>query len=208
MKRYGTKNWRYIASHLFGRLPKQCRERWCNQLDPRIKKEGLSKEEWDILYKAHEKHGNKWAEIAKQLPGRTANNIKNQWNTMLRRYIIKEKFESFSSEDSNLTKSFLNSPKGSNQFQQLNQNSKNSLVPNSEVELFTNFFKQNNHLPTFVPFTFPTIKQPIPCDDVFKNNLPVILNETNYSQSQVSFRKTSINHSFSSAFRPIISKIS
>lgn len=85
VKRHGTKNWRYIASHLRGRLPKQCRERWCNQLDPHIKKDGLTGEEWITVRRAHEIYGNRWAEIAKQVPGRTANHIKNQWNTMLRR---------------------------------------------------------------------------------------------------------------------------
>lgn len=85
VKRHGTKNWRYIASHLRGRLPKQCRERWCNQLDPHIKKDGLTGEEWITVKRAHEIYGNRWAEIAKQVPGRTANHIKNQWNTMLRR---------------------------------------------------------------------------------------------------------------------------
>lgn len=68
-----------------GRLPKQCRERWCNQLDPHIKKDGLTAEEWITVKRAHEIYGNRWAEIAKQVPGRTANHIKNQWNTMLRR---------------------------------------------------------------------------------------------------------------------------
>lgn len=85
VKRHGTKNWRYIASHLRGRLPKQCRERWCNQLDPHIKKDGLTSDEWITVKRAHEIYGNRWAEIAKQVPGRTANHIKNQWNTMLRR---------------------------------------------------------------------------------------------------------------------------
>lgn len=82
---HGTRNWRAVASHLPGRLPKQCRERWHNQLDPTVRKDGLSAEEWKILHEAHAKYGNKWAEIVKVLPGRTANHVKNQWNTMIRR---------------------------------------------------------------------------------------------------------------------------
>lgn len=99
MKRHGTKNWRYIASHLRGRLPKQCRERWCNQLDPHIKKDGLTNEEWITVKRAHEIYGNRWAEIAKQVPGRTANHIKNQWNTMLRRASADAESDGSASDD-------------------------------------------------------------------------------------------------------------
>jgi hypothetical protein len=88
VKKYGTKNWRFIASHLRGRLPKQCRERWYNQLDPTIKKDSLSAEEWDVLKRYHEKLGNRWSEISKYIPGRTANQLKNHWNTMLRRLAV------------------------------------------------------------------------------------------------------------------------
>jgi len=90
VKEHGTKNWRFIASHLKGRLPKQCRERWCNQLDPQIRKDALTPKEWSLVRAAHEKLGNRWADIAKLIPGRTANHIKNQWNTMLRRMCVQQ----------------------------------------------------------------------------------------------------------------------
>ncbi len=50
---YGPKRWSLIASNLPGRTGKQCRERWHNQLDPNIKKEGWTDEEDFILTKAH-----------------------------------------------------------------------------------------------------------------------------------------------------------
>ncbi|KAF5187219.1 Transcription factor myb3r-1 [Thalictrum thalictroides] len=90
VEKYGCKKWSVIAQSLPGRIGKQCRERWHNHLNPAIKKHAWTKEEELALISAHQIYGNKWAEIAKFLPGRADNSIKNHWNCS-----VKKKLDSY-----------------------------------------------------------------------------------------------------------------
>lgn len=91
----GVKQWTLIAENLcklfniVGRTGKQCRERWHNHLSAGITKQPWSLEEELTLFDMHEKIGNKWAEVAKNIPGRTDNSIKNHFYSTIRKYYRK-----------------------------------------------------------------------------------------------------------------------
>ncbi|KAI3793028.1 hypothetical protein L1987_35640 [Smallanthus sonchifolius] len=80
------------------RCGKSCRLRWTNYLRPDIKRGAFSFEEEQTIFNLHSLYGNKWAAIASRLPGRTDNEIKNFWNSHLRKRIPKSNSPSKSAD--------------------------------------------------------------------------------------------------------------
>ncbi|CAJ2639789.1 unnamed protein product [Trifolium pratense] len=84
--KHGEGNWNAVKRNTgLNRCGKSCRLRWANHLRPNLKKGAFSPDEEKLIVELHAQFGNKWARMAALLPGRTDNEIKNYWNTRIKR---------------------------------------------------------------------------------------------------------------------------
>ncbi|KAF8104255.1 hypothetical protein N665_0176s0065 [Sinapis alba] len=91
---YGIGDWRFIP-HKAGlhRCGKSCRLRWFNYLRPGVKKGKFTPEEDEAIINFQSILGNRWAAIAQQMPGRSDNDIKNHWNSCLKKRLERNEID-------------------------------------------------------------------------------------------------------------------
>ncbi|OMP03410.1 hypothetical protein CCACVL1_02430 [Corchorus capsularis] len=86
--RYGIWDWNEMPKYAgLSRSGKSCRLRWMNYLKPDIRRGNFTREEEETIIRLQKMLGNRWSAIAAMLPQRTDNDIKNYWNTRLKKRV-------------------------------------------------------------------------------------------------------------------------
>ncbi|GER27069.1 myb domain protein 86 [Striga asiatica] len=136
--KYGIGCWSSVPK-LAGlqRCGKSCRLRWINYLRPDLKRGMFSQDEEDLIIALHQTLGNRWAQIATRLPGRTDNEIKNLWNSTLKKKLTKQGI------DPNTHKPIITQLMPQLKSEKIRQIDSHSLMRKQDSLLFSSGFQQN-----------------------------------------------------------------
>ncbi|XP_004305611.1 PREDICTED: transcription factor MYB82-like [Fragaria vesca subsp. vesca] len=101
VKKHGEGKWGKISRETgLRRCGKSVRLRWLNYLRPGIKRGNIAEDEEELIIRLHKLLGNRWSLIAGRIPGRTDNEIKNYWNSTLRRKLQQQNHSNETKENS------------------------------------------------------------------------------------------------------------
>ncbi|KAI3962831.1 hypothetical protein MKW92_048226 [Papaver armeniacum] len=156
----GHRSWRALPKLAgLNRCGKSCRLRWSNYLKPGIKRGKFSDDEEKLIISLHSALGNKWSQIATHLPGRTDNEIKNYWNTHIKKKLLQMGIDPITHRprtDLNLLANLSNLLIGSNR--DTNNLFNQYLEPNSQLLNTLGYLPNSSSSQTPPPYNFSTSK--------------------------------------------------
>ncbi|XP_055807844.1 transcription factor MYB86-like [Solanum dulcamara] len=149
------------------RCGKSCRLRWINYLRPDLRRGSFTEQEERTIIDVHRILGNRWAQIAKHLPGRTDNEVKNFWNSCIKKKLIAQGLDP---NTHNLLKNKSNnSTKKSNNYTYHNQDSTSTFTIDTSTNKEIISMDLKSTLAT-LPTNFPH------SDNITYNYTPIVPN--------------------------------
>ncbi|KAJ8765980.1 hypothetical protein K2173_020496 [Erythroxylum novogranatense] len=194
MTTHGQGSWSSVPK-LSGlqRCGKSCRLRWINYLRPDLKRGSFTEQEERTIIDVHRILGNRWAQIAKHLPGRTDNEVKNFWNSCIKKKLLAQGI------DPNTHKLLSPNYKHNNPYLNATNVVSDDIPHQKQNPVFTvsalssgRFSMDTKTLP-FVPFPF----SPPPPPEMNSSNYPELSTTTVGHQNLSMLRYLSENESLS-----------
>ncbi|XP_059275687.1 transcription factor MYB53-like [Lycium ferocissimum] len=182
IQEHGHGNWQLVPRRAgLNRCGKSCRLRWTNYLRPDIKRGGFSEEEEEMIINLHSVLGNKWSRIAAHLPGRTDNEIKNLWNTHIKKKLLKSGIDPVTHQpitDPNLLLSLSNLMNPFESALRLQA----ELTEMAKIHLIQNIIQVLNSPPPLIP---SLVQENFPMQQLYNNSAPydqILTNVTNTNE--------------------------
>ena len=146
VKQFGESSWDEISKHMNERNPRQCHDRWCFYLSPKINHSPWTDEEDKRLIKAYTELNGKWVQISKRFKGRTDTQIKNRWNTLNKlMHLPKIEKKKIKHANDKITNSDKTSDDNSENNHLTTIEEESKLLASGVVDKFISLFEENDH---------------------------------------------------------------